>query len=404
MIRYQAYETLSAVAAVNVAMTEPMTWFGHGGPLADRFPGGRHLAALHETVAGLQLTHVRPPFGIEGFEEQVVDRTPFAGLVRMVSDRPPPGPPVLVVAPLSGHFATLVRNTVRELVKDHDVYVTDWYNARDIPLSAGRFGLDEYADHVVRFLGAMGEGSHVLAVCQSCVPALVATAVMAEDGDPAVPRTLTLMAGPIDARVNPTEVNHFAMSRPLWWFERSVITRVPFTRRGAMRRVYPGFLQVSAFINMNRTRHVKAHVGIFRDLVAGNRAAAANIQDFYAEYFAVLDMTAEFYLETVDRVFQRHDLPLGRMTHHGRLVDPAAITRTGLLTIEGENDDICSIGQTMAAHDLCTGVRPSHRAHHLQPGVGHYGVFSGRRWQSQIYPHVRSFVRDHEPSAAHRAV
>lgn len=401
MLLYSAYQSAATLTRLQLSVIAGST------ALADQvMPGltrsavGRHMAAAHETMVGLQLSHTRPDFAIDGAVEQVVHSTPFADLVRFVPTgtdgvviEPPELPKVLVVAPLSGHFATLVRNTVRVLLADHDVYLTDWRNARDVAVVEGRFGLDEYTDHVVDFLGQLGPGAHVLAVCQSCVPALVATAVMSEGRDPAVPSTLVLMAGPVDTRVNPTEVNDFATSRSIGWFERNVITTVPLPHRGVFRRVYPGFLQVAAFMNMNPRRHLGSHFGIYRNLAKGDRAAAEPVQTFYDEYFAVLDMTAEFYLETVDRVFQRHELPRGVMEHHGRRVDPAAIRSTALFTVEGERDDICSIGQTMAAHDLCTRVRPYRRGHHLQAGVGHYGVFSGRRWEQEIYPEVRSFIR-----------
>jgi len=282
------------------------------------------------------------------------------------------------------------------LLPDHDVYITDWVNARDVPLAAGRFGFDEYVDHVVRFLGVLGPGSHLLAVCQPCVQALAATAVMAEAGDTNVPRTLTLMAGPIDTRVNPTKVNELATSVPIDWFEKNVVATVPWRFPGAGRRVYPGFLQLTAFLAMNPGRHLKSHFELYTHLADGETAAAATTRDFYDEYFAVLDLTAEFYLETVERVFQTWDLARGELRVHDRKVDPAAIDRTMLLTVEGERDDICSIGQTMAAHDLCSGLSPHMKQHHLQPNVGHYGVFSGRRWERQVYPRLRSVIASRE--------
>jgi len=297
------------------------------------------------------------------------------------------------VAPLSGHFATLLRDTVRTMVADNDVYLTDWHNARDVPLNEGRFGFDEYIEHIIRFLDVIGPGAHVVAVCQPCVAALVATAVMAQGDYQATPRSLTLMAGPIDARVNPTKVNELATGKPIAWFERNLIATVPWRYPGAFRRVYPGFLQVAAFMSMNLERHVSAHRKLFTDLVRNDRASALATAAFYDEYFAVLDLTAEFYLETVQKVFQNYDLPLGTLEWHGRRVDPAAIRRTALLTVEGERDDICAVGQTVAAQDLCPNIGPAKRGHHLQAGVGHYGVFNGRRWESQIYPLVRNFIQ-----------
>ena len=392
MLAYQLYDSMAALTRFNLAAVEPIARLGRRGSSIEPTPAGRY-AAFHETMTGLRLTHHRPPFAIEGAEERVVASTPFADLIHFETDRTDIRPTVLVVAPLSGHFATLVRATVEDLLIDHDVYITDWRNARDVALTDGPFGLDAFADHIIDFLGELGERNHVVAVCQSCVPALVATAVMAAGDDPATPTSLTLMAGPVDTRINPTEVNEFATSRPLDWFEHSVITRVSLQHRGAWRRVYPGFLQVGAFMSMNPQRHLESHIDVYRALVEDDRPTAQRIQDFYAEYFAVLDMAAEFYLETVDRVFQRHHLPQGQMQHHGRTIDLTAIDTTALLTIEGERDDICSIGQTMAAHDLCTRIPPARRAHHLQPGVGHYGVFSGSRWSQQIYPVVSSFIR-----------
>jgi polyhydroxyalkanoate depolymerase len=361
--------------------------------------------AASEVFADTKLTHVRQPFGIEKTRtprgmvevvEEVVDATPFGTLLRFRKDVDDPGPRVLILAPLSGHFATLLKDTVVTMLPDHDVYITDWINARDVPLSAGRFGFDEYVDHVVRFLNVLGPGSHLLAVCQPCVQALIVTAVMAESGDPCVPRTVTLMAGPIDTRVNPTKVNDLATSTSIEQFERNVITTVPLRFPGAGRRVYPGFMQITAFLTMNMPRHVKSHFDLYTALVDGDVESARTTREFYDEYFAVLDLTAEFYLETVERVFQTCDLARGEMTIHGRKVDPGAITKTMLLTVEGERDDICSLGQTMAAHDLCSGLSPYLKHHHLQANVGHYGVFSGRRWRSQVYPVVRSVIASRE--------
>jgi polyhydroxyalkanoate depolymerase len=297
-----------------------------------------------------------------------------------------------VVAPLSGHFATLLRGTVRTLLPEQDVWVTDWHNARDVSMEHGDFGFDGYIEHLIRWIEILGPDTHVIAVCQPCVAALVATAVMAEAGNPAQPRTLTLMAGPIDTRVNPTVVNELAVGKPISWFERNVITTVPMRYAGARRRVYPGFLQLTAFLSMNLDRHLSAHRQLYRNLVDGDDASAEATKAFYDEYFAVLDLTAEFYLETVEYVFQEHRLARGVLEFQGRRVDPAAIRRTALLTVEGERDDICSPGQTFPAHDLCSNIKPMRKRHHLQPGVGHYGVFNGRRWDTQIYPLVHNLI------------
>jgi poly(3-hydroxybutyrate) depolymerase len=359
------------------------------------------LGAACDITALAGLTHHRPPFNLENvlvgnteFEitEEVVAATPFCELLHFKKEGAAPQPRVLVVAPVSGHFATLLRATVQTMLRDHDVYITDWLNIRDVPLSAGEFGLDEYTEHIIHFMEKMGPGSHVLAVCQPTVPVLMAAAVMAEDGNRAQPVTMTLMAGPIDTRINPTEVNHLAMSKPLDWFEKSVVGYVPLRYGGALRRVYPGFLQITAFMSMNMGRHAYSFIEMYANLIRRDHAKADETREFYEEYFAMMDLSADFYLQTVQRVFQEHHLPRGIMQYKGRTVDPSKIKRTALFTIEGERDDICSIGQTLAAQELCTGVRPYKRKHHVQTGVGHYGVFSGRRWDKEVYPLVRDFI------------
>jgi poly(3-hydroxybutyrate) depolymerase len=299
---------------------------------------------------------------------------------------------VLLVAPMSGHFATLLRDTVRTMLADHDVYVTDWHSARDIPLHAGRFGLEEYTEHLMRFLRTMGPGSHLVAICQPCVAALAATALMSEDDDPAVPASLTLMAGPIDCRISPTAVNTLATSKSIDWFERNLISCVPLPLKGAGRRVYPGFVQVGAFMGMNRQRHIDAFRNYYMALVDADHDTSEPIRRFYEEYLAVSDLPAEFYLETVKLVFQDYALPRGELRWRGRTIDPSAIRRTALVTVEGERDDICAPGQTLAAQDLCTKLRPYMRTHTVQAGVGHYGVFSGSKWQQHIYPLLRDVI------------
>jgi poly(3-hydroxybutyrate) depolymerase len=364
-------------------------------------PGLSHLAAGWEMTERAGMTHTRPPYGfdsvvVEGHEtavrEVAVVSTPFGDLLNFRKDGVSGQPRVLVVAPLSGHFATLLRGTVETLLPENDVYITDWRNAREAPLSGGAFGFDEYVEHVIKFMEAIGPGAHILGVCQPCAHALAAVALMAEDDNPATPLSMTLMAGPVDTRVNPTTVNELAVSRPITWFERNLIATVPQRYAGAGRRVYPGFVQLTAFMAMNPTRHLDAHIDMFTNLAVGKFAEAEKAKTFYDEYFAVLDLTAEFYLETVNRVFQRHLLPKGELEWRGRKVNPAAIRRTALFTVEGERDDICSVGQTVAAHQLCSSIRPNRKRHHLQPGVGHYGVFSGRKWTSQIYPLVRNVI------------
>jgi len=375
-----------------------------GGGVA-RSEGWRAIDALYEMMSRAGLSHRRPSFGIPAIRvgnrtvavhEEEVLATPFGTLLRFAKEEAPAQPRVLVVAPLSGHFATLLRDTVRVLLPDHDVHITDWANARDVGVWHGRFGFDEYVEHLIRFLEVMGPDAHVVAVCQPCVQALAAAAVMAEDDHPHQPRSLTLMAGPIDTSVNPTAVNMLATARPIGWFEQNLISHVPLRFPGATRRVYPGFLQLSAFMSMNAERHVKAQIDLYRALARGDTAQAATIKAFYDEYFAVLDMTAEFYLETVQRVFQQNLLARGELDWKGRRVDPRAIRRTALLTVEGERDDICAIGQTVAAHDLCSSLRPYRKKHYMQAGVGHYGVFAGRRWAGQIYPLVRNTILANE--------
>jgi polyhydroxyalkanoate depolymerase len=373
--------------------------FAH--PVASEGLSGRSLAAGCEVFLKSALTHARPSFEIDHVvvgglpmqvEEEVVHATPFGSLLRFRKSRDLDQPRVLIVAPMSGHFATLLRGTVVTMLPDHDVYITDWHNARDVPLAAGRFDLDAYVTHLIDFMARLGPGSHMVAVCQPTVAALAATAVMAAGGDPAAPASLTLMAGPIDARVNPTTVNTLATSKPIEWFESNLIATVPLRYAGALRRVYPGFVQIGAFMSMNRERHEKAFRDLFWHRVNGEHEKAGAIADFYEEYLAVADLPAEFYLETVQKVFQEYRLARGELSYRGRRVDPAAIGRTLLLTVEGERDDICALGQTLAAQDLCTGIRPSRKRHHVQAGVGHYGVFSGRRWSTEIYPVVREAI------------
>ncbi len=361
----------------------------------------RKLAAAYEVFALSEVTHDRPAFGIDSVKvggkevavmEEAVHSTPFGTLLHFRKERKTDQPRVLLVAPMSGHFATLLRETVRTMLQEHDVYITDWHNARDVPLGDGRFGMDEYVDHLLEFMRVIGPGAHLMAICQPCVPALAAASVMAEDKDDCAPRSLTLMAGPIDCRVNPTEVNALATSKPIAWFERNLVSTVPLRYAGAMRRVYPGFMQLTAFMNMNLDRHVDTFRKLFNELAEGDAERAESKRTFYEEYFAVADLTAEFYLETVQRVFQEYALPRGELTWHGRPVNPEAIHRTALLTVEGERDDICSLGQTMAAHDLCTGLPPHMRSHHVQADVGHYGVFNGSRWTNAIYPVIRDVI------------
>jgi polyhydroxyalkanoate depolymerase len=365
------------------------------------FPALRHFHAACHLLSDAKVTHARQEFGINrvivnerdvAVTEETVAATDFCSLLRFRQENAPPLPRVLVVAPLSGHFATLLQATVKTLLRDHEVYLTDWHNMRDVPVSAGNFGFDDYIQHVIDFQAMIGPGGHVLAVCQPCVPVLAAVAVMSEQDHPALPRSMTLMAGPVDTRINPTKVNQLAMSKPLDWFRNNLISIVPWPHQGAGRSVYPGFLQLTAFMAMQPERHVRAHCDLYDHIANGRLTEAASIIDFYDEYFAVLDLSAEFFLETVQWIFQEARLAQGNLTFRGRPVDPGLIRKTALLTIEGERDDICAPGQTLAAHDLCSGLRPYRKRHHLQAGVGHYGVFSGRRWDGQVYPIVQNFI------------
>lgn len=306
---------------------------------------------------------------------------------------------LLIVAPLSGHHATLLRGTVQAMLPYHDVYITDWIDAREVPPAQSTFGLDDYIDYIIDILRDMGPDVHVIGVCQPSVPVLAAAALMAEDKDPNRPKSMTLMGGPIDSRINPTAVNLFAQKHSLEWFKETLISRVPFPYPGVMRRVYPGFVQLSGFLGMNFDRHVEAHWDYFRNLVRGDGDSIETHKRFYDEYLAVMDMTEEFYLETVRDVFQLHLLPRGLFKHRGRIVRPQAITDIALLTVEGERDDISGVGQTKAAHDLCTHLDPGFRDHYLAPDVGHYGVFNGTRWRTKIAPKVRDFIALHSQKA-----
>lgn len=399
---YQAYQLQSdLMSPLRLAAqgTSALLW-----PCTTPASGLRRMSSAMEVFSRMRLTHSRPSYGINtvtvGTEavpvtESIVRTLPFGTLLHFKRELPagmPTQPKVLLTAPLSGHFATLLRETVRTLLQDHEVYITDWHNARDVSLAHGAFGLDDYIEHMMTFMETVGPGVHVVAVCQPCVAALAATALMAEDDNPCQPKNLTLMAGPVDCRINPTEVNKLATSQPIEWFEKNLISHVPMPHAGFMRRVYPGFVQLSAFLSMNVDRHKQAFRDMYRHLVDGDIDQARTVQTFYDEYLAVNDLPAEFYLETVEKVFQTYDLAAGTLTYRGRLVNPRAIRKTALMTVEGERDDICSIGQTVAAHDLCSNLRPYMKVHHVQTGVGHYGVFSGRKWNQQIYPRVRDTI------------
>src|SRR6478736_8364950 len=303
-----------------------------------------------------------------------------------------PQPKLLLVAPLSGHYPTLLRGTVEAFLPNHEVYITEWVNASMVPLAEGSFDLDDYIDYLISILHVLGGDTHVIAVCQPSVPVLAAAALMEADDDPYAPLSMVLMGGPIDTRVNPTVVNKLAEQRGTDWFQRNVITKVPFPNPGFMRDVYPGFLQLNGFVSMNLDRHIEAHKQLFLNLVRGDGDSAQKHKEFYDEYLAVMDLSAEYYLQTVDTVFVKHSLPKGEMAHRGTRVDPSKVTRVALMTVEGENDDISGLGQTEATHTLCSSIPDHRRVHYVQKGVGHYGVFNGSRFKSEIVPRIHDFM------------
>jgi poly(3-hydroxybutyrate) depolymerase len=348
---------------------------------------GKPEWGLHDT----EVNGVRTPIEIHSVWEK-----PFCRLLYFERkfERPlrVPHPRVLIVAPMSGHYATLLRGTVEAFLSTHDVYITDWTDARMVPMTEGRFDLDDYVDYIIEMLQMLGGNVHVIAVCQPSVPVLAAVSVMEANRDPFVPLSMTLMGGPIDTRKNPTSVNNLAAQKGIDWFRAHVITKVPFPHPGFMRDVYPGFLQLNGFISMNLDRHMDAHKDLFNHLVQGDGDLADKHRDFYDEYLAVMDLTAEYYLQTVDVVFVKHALPKGEMMHRGKLVDPSKITRVALMTVEGENDDISGLGQTEATHTICTSIPDDRRVHYVQKGVGHYGVFNGSRFRSEIVPRISDFM------------
>lgn len=370
---------------------------------------GRSLAASAELFERITRQYPKPPFNlptttVDGREvavtERVVKSLPFCDLLHFERDVTGRNDPkILIVAPMSGHFATLLRGTVEALMPEHDVYITDWVNAREVSLAEGAFHFADYVDTVRAFLTHLGPDTHVMAVCQPAVPVMAAVSLMSEDKDPNRPASIILMGGPIDTRRNPTEVNRFAAEHDMKWFESKVIHMVPAMYEGRGRLVYPGFLQLSGFMSMNMDRHVNAHLHYYRHLIRGDGDSAEKHREFYDEYLSVMDLPAEFYLETIRDVFKEHALPNGTMMVRGRRVDPGAITDVALMTVEGEKDDITGAGQTIAAHDLCKNLPQALHKHHLQPKVGHYGIFNGRRWREEILPHVRDFIRSHERRA-----
>jgi len=400
---YSAYEmqrsmlaSASAMASLGVEMLQnpanPFSYLG-GGPI---------LASALDVFAHASAPRGKPAFGLDFTEikgkqvavtEDIVLRKPFGQLKRFVRAGVKGDPKLLIVAPMSGHYATLLRGTVERMLPGHDVYITDWRDARQVPLSDGKFDLDDYVDYIIAFLEQIGPGAHMLAVCQPSVPCYAATAIMNADKHPCAPRTLTMMGGPVDTREAPTAVNTLATQRPHSWFEQNVIATVPMQHAGAGRKVYPGFLQLAGFMTMNLGNHLNSHYEMFKHLVAGDDDSADATKDFYEEYRSVCDMTAEFYLQTIDVVFQDHSLPKGTMTHRGAIVDPAAITQTAILAIEGERDDISGLGQTKAALKISTGLAEDRKLYHMAPGVGHYGIFNGSKWRTKIAPVVEGWIK-----------
>lgn len=406
-MNYHAYELAHAMLSPMRAGVEAMR-LGLDFPFNpfSNTPVARNMAAACELFENVTRRYGKPHFGIDTVKmggldvpvrEEIVLRKPFCNLLHFDRAREVAGdrydPKVLLVAPMSGHYATLLRGTAQAMIQEHNLYITDWTDARDVPLYEGPFDLDDFIDYIIDFVQFLGPNTHVMAVCQPAVPALAATAVMAQRDLAIQPASLTLMGGPIDTRRNPTVVNKLAKERSLSWFERNVISTVPWPHAGMMRRVYPGFIQLTGFMTMNLERHLKAHADLFSHLVKGDCDSVKQHQDFYDEYLAVMDLTEEFYLQTVKTVFQDHLLPDGKMMHRGERVDCSAIRKTAIITVEGERDDICGLGQTKAALDLCTNVPVDEKYHYVQPGVGHYGVFNGTRWRTEIQPRIREMIR-----------
>jgi poly(3-hydroxybutyrate) depolymerase len=407
---YDAYEVQrSLLAGASTLANLGADWLNNPANPLSYSQMGPIMASALDVFAHASASRGKPDFGlttavVEGEEvrvtEEVVLRKPFGQLkrfrrVRADGSEVTGQPRLLMVAPMSGHYATLLRGTVERMLPGHDVYITDWRDAKLVPLSDGHFDLDDYVDYLIQFLEHVGPGAHMLAVCQPSVPAYAAAAVMSADKHPCRPKTLTMMGGPIDTRMAPTEVNTVATQRPFEWFERNVIVTVPYLYPGAGRKVYPGFLQLAGFMAMNLGNHLSSHWGMFRHLVDGDGESADSTKAFYEEYRAVCDMTEEFYLQTIDVVFQRHALPKGEMMHRGRRVDPAAITDIAVLAIEGERDDISGIGQTKAALDISTGLDAKQKKYHLAKGVGHYGIFNGSKWRTKIAPLVEQWIAKH---------
>jgi poly(3-hydroxybutyrate) depolymerase len=407
---YDAYEMQRSLLAGASAMAGAgAEWFANPANPWSYIGVGPVVSSALEVFAHASAPRGKPEFGFAhtivgdrevAVREEIVLRRPFGQLKHFVREGVEGGPKLLIVAPMSGHFATLLRGTVERMLPGHDVYITDWRDAKNVPLEEGDFSFDDYVDYLVAFLEAIGPGAHMLAVCQPSVPCYAAVALMNGDDHPATPATLTMMGGPIDTREAPTAVNIMATQHDLDWFESNVIATVPFYYAGAGRKVYPGFLQLAGFMTMNLGNHLMSHWEMYKHLVRGDGESADSTKAFYDEYRSVCDMAARFYIETVDRVFQRHLLPRGELTHRGRRVAPGAITRTALLAIEGERDDISGLGQTKAALTIATSLPEAMKRYHMAKEVGHYGIFNGRRWRENIAPVVEQWIAAHESPPA----
>lgn len=406
---YTLYEMQHAVfAPVRFWADQGQQLFSHPYNPVSHTLLGKVMAASCDMVEQLTRRYGKPKFGlntteIDGktveIEEQILFRKPFGQLKHFKRHAHTNDPRVLIVAPMSGHFATLLRGTVEAMLPDHEVYITDWRDARDVPMADGSFDLDDYVDYLMDWLSDLGPNTHIIAVCQPSVPVYAAATLMQQEGHACAPTSVTLMGGPIDTRINPTEVNKLATTRPISWFEENVITVVPLPNQGFMRKVYPGFLQLAGFMTMNLGGHFMKHQEMFEHLIIGDGESAEKTKAFYDEYRSVSDMTAEFYLQTIETVFQKHSLPKGKWVSRGRLIDPAAWTDTALMAVEGELDDISGVGQTEAALHIATNLAPEKKKHFIADAVGHYGIFNGRRWREAIAPEVKAFIREHDQQA-----
>lgn len=411
---YHLYElNHAALAPWRAFVNFGKTCFTHSSNPMTETAYGHTMAAGFEMFERATRRYGKPEFGITSIEiggkkiaikEVTAWQRPFCRLqhfAKTKSSLAKNQPTLLLIAPMSGHYSTLLRGTVETMLRDHDVFITDWKDARQVPLDCGSFDLDDYIDYIIEILHELGPDTHVMAVCQPAVPVLAAVALMSEDKDPCAPASMMLMGGPIDTRINPTAVNDLAQDKGTDWFAKNVITKVPFPHSGMMRDVYPGFLQLTGFMSMNLDRHVTAHRELFTHLVEGDGESAEKHRDFYDEYMSVMDLTAEYYLQTIETVFVQHSLPMGTMTYRGRPIKTDAIKRTALLTIEGERDDISGVGQTEAAHTLCPNIPKSRKMHYLQPDIGHYGVFNGSRFREEIAPRIAKFIQSNLTLAKH---